>query len=88
MAPKKGKRSGKGKKEKEVAPKLAAKEEETPIEISDRNVTGVLASQALARDVRVEGFSLEFHGRVLVEDCVLTLNHGRRYGLLAPNGAG
>ena len=42
----------------------------------------------MGRDVQVEALTLTFHGRVLLEECSMHLNHGRRYGLVGPNGCG
>jgi len=55
---------------------------------SSRSVTGVLASQPLARDVKIVNFSLRIGGLVLVDDTLLEFNHGRRYGLIGLNGSG
>ena len=56
--------------------------------ISDRVTTGVLASVASSRDVKLSSVSLVFHGKVLITDTTLELNFGRRYGLLGENGCG
>jgi ATP-binding cassette subfamily F protein 2 len=56
--------------------------------LSDRVTTGVLASLAQSRDVKITSVSLVFHGKVLVTDTTLELNYGRRYGLLGENGCG
>lgn len=56
--------------------------------LSDRVTTGVLASLAANRDVKIISTSLVFHGKVLITDAVLELNYGRRYGLLGENGCG
>ena len=56
--------------------------------LSDRVTTGVLASLAASRDVKVTSVSLVFHGKVLIQDTTLELNYGRRYGLLGENGCG
>lgn len=56
--------------------------------ISDRVTTGVLASLATSRDVKVNSVSLVFHGKVLIQDATLELNFGRHYGLLGENGCG
>ncbi|CEJ94414.1 Putative ATP-binding cassette sub-family F member 2 [[Torrubiella] hemipterigena] len=56
--------------------------------ISDRVTTGVLASTASSKDVKISSTSLVFHGRVLITDSTLELNYGRRYGLLGENGCG
>jgi ATP-binding cassette subfamily F protein 2 len=56
--------------------------------LSPRTVAGSLASHPLSRDVQVQEFSLQFHGRELVVDSMLELNYGRRYGLIGLNGTG
>lgn len=56
--------------------------------LSDRVTTGVLASLAASRDVKISSVSLVFHGKVLISDTTLELNYGRRYGLLGENGCG
>lgn len=56
--------------------------------LSDRVTTGVLASTAASKDVKITSTSLVFHGRVLITDSILELTMGRRYGLLGENGCG
>ena len=56
--------------------------------LSDRVTTGVLASLAQSRDVKINSTSLVFHGKVLITDTIMELNYGRRYGLLGENGCG
>lgn len=56
--------------------------------ISDRVTTGVLASTATSKDVKINSATLVFHGRVLITDSTLELSMGRRYGLLGENGCG
>ena len=56
--------------------------------LSDRVTTGVLASLAQSRDLKITSVSLVFHGKVLITDTTLELNYGRRYGLLGENGCG
>ncbi|KAL9078084.1 MAG: hypothetical protein Q9157_002995 [Trypethelium eluteriae] len=56
--------------------------------LSDRVTTGVLASLAASRDVKITSASLVFHGRVLFNDTTIEINYGRRYGLLGENGCG
>jgi ATP-binding cassette subfamily F protein 2 len=53
-----------------------------------RTCTGVLASVATAKDVKIEQFSLQFHGKKLIENTNIELTMGRRYGLLGANGSG
>ena len=53
-----------------------------------RQATGVLESDPRSRDVKIGTFSLNLHGRLLVEDTTIELNYGQRYGLLGRNGCG
>jgi ATP-binding cassette subfamily F protein 2 len=53
-----------------------------------RAVTGVLASEPEARDIKFDSFSLSVGGNQLVTDCRLELNQGCRYGLVGTNGCG
>lgn len=55
---------------------------------NDRNSTGVLTSQPLSRDIKIESFSLSFHGRELISNTDIDINFGRRYGLIGANGSG
>jgi ATP-binding cassette subfamily F protein 2 len=55
---------------------------------SPRSCTGVVTSHALSRDIKMESFSISLHGVVLLDDTVLELNYGRRYGLIGANGCG
>ena len=54
----------------------------------ERSVSGILASRKTALDLRFEQVSMSVSGVELINDCVLELNVGRRYGLLGPNGCG
>ncbi|DBA02473.1 TPA: hypothetical protein N0F65_008687 [Lagenidium giganteum] len=40
------------------------------------------------KDINVLNFSITYYGKVLLEDCDLALNYGRRYGLIGRNGSG
>lgn len=55
---------------------------------NDRNSTGILTSQPLSRDIKIESFSLSFHGRELITNTDIDFNFGRRYGLIGANGSG
>lgn len=68
---------------KEVSKTAAQKYEESP-----RVCTGVLSSQPLSRDLKIDGFSMGLHGIPLITDTRLEFNWGRRYGLLGLNGTG
>ncbi|KAL1914323.1 uncharacterized protein VTP21DRAFT_9016 [Calcarisporiella thermophila] len=54
----------------------------------NRTATGVLGMQEKSRDLKIESFSLDYHGRVLIENATIELNFGRRYGLIGANGSG
>lgn len=79
-----------GKKEKKATPKaemtLADKLAEDGIiatcAMNSRNV------HANFKDINVLRFSITYFGKVLLEDSDLSLNFGRRYGLLGRNGCG
>ena len=43
-----------------------------------RTASGVLVSEARARDIKIQQFSLSFHSKILVEDSTIELNYGRR----------
>jgi ATP-binding cassette subfamily F protein 2 len=53
-----------------------------------RSATGVLISRPTARDVKIDAFSLQSHGQVLIQDTMIELTIGRRYGLIGSNGSG
>lgn len=58
------------------------------VEDTGRVASGTLISEPRARDIKIDQFGLSLHGAVLVDDTVLELNHGHRYGLLGRNGCG
>jgi len=43
---------------------------------------------ANARNINVNGVTVTFHGKPLVEETSLVINYGNRYGFLGPNGSG
>ncbi|XP_052126850.1 ATP-binding cassette sub-family F member 2 [Frankliniella occidentalis] len=53
-----------------------------------RSCTGGLAVHPRSRDVKIDNFSITFHGCELIHDTLLELSCGRRYGLLGLNGSG
>lgn len=53
-----------------------------------RTCTGVLASIPTAKDIKIESFSMQYHGKKLIENTSIELTMGRRYGLLGSNGSG
>merc|ERR1712055_855086 len=53
-----------------------------------RACTGVLGIHPLARDVKIDNFSVTFYGSELLQDTKLELSVGNRYGLMGVNGCG
>lgn len=53
-----------------------------------RTVTGVLASRATSRDIKIVSFSMGLAGQELIQDCNIEITIGRRYGLVGQNGCG
>lgn len=69
--------------------KLCAKlDEEARISAEARSCTGSLAVHPRSRDVKLANFSITFFGSELLQDTMLELNCGRRYGLIGLNGCG
>jgi hypothetical protein len=89
-----GPAKGKGKEPTTPTPPVTPVREQTSESIvsdsisANCNVTGQLASQEQARDIKFVGFSLSSHGVPLIADTTLELNFGRRYGLIGRNGSG
>ena len=54
----------------------------------DRSANGVLVSDVKGRDIKIDSYSLSYHGRLLIEGAEISLNYGQRYGLLGENGSG
>ncbi|OJT10313.1 hypothetical protein TRAPUB_13181 [Trametes pubescens] len=55
---------------------------------TDRSAAGVLVSDTKGRDIKIDSYTLSFHGRLLIEGAEISLNYGQRYGLLGENGSG
>ncbi|CAI0376424.1 unnamed protein product [Linum tenue] len=43
---------------------------------------------ANSKDISIEGFTVSVRGKELLKDAELKISHGRRYGLVGPNGKG
>lgn len=68
---------------------LCAKlEADAKLNAEARSCTGSLAVHPKSRDIKIDNFSITFHGCEMLQDAMLELNCGRRYGLLGPNGCG
>ncbi len=48
----------------------------------------MMAAMATSKDIKIEGFSVSARGKPLLNNTSLTIAHGRRYGLVGPNGTG
>ncbi|KAF9644776.1 P-loop containing nucleoside triphosphate hydrolase protein [Thelephora ganbajun] len=55
---------------------------------TERSAAGVLVSDVKGRDIKMDQYTLSFHGRLLIEGAEVSLNYGQRYGLLGENGSG
>jgi ATP-binding cassette subfamily F protein 2 len=55
---------------------------------TNRSANGVLVSDPKGRDIKIDQYTLSFHGRLLIEGAEISLNYGQRYGLLGENGSG
>lgn len=72
-----------------VAEALCAKlEADARLNAEARSCTGGLAVHPRSRDIKIDNFSITFHGCELIHDTLLELSCGRRYGLLGLNGCG
>lgn len=63
-------------------------EEEARLAAEARACTGVLGIHPMARDIKIDNFSVTFYGSELLQDTKLELSVGSRYGLIGVNGCG
>jgi len=61
---------------------------EARINAEARACTGSLAVHPRSRDIKIANFSITFFGSEMLQDTMLELNCGRRYGLIGLNGCG
>jgi len=71
--------------EEELCLKL---DEEARLSAEARACTGVLGIHPMARDIKIDNFSVTFYGANLLQDTKLELSVGNRYGLIGENGCG
>jgi len=71
--------------EEELCMKL---EEEARLAAEARACTGVRGIHEMARDIKIDNFSVTFHGVNLLQDTKLELSSGNRYGFIGENGCG
>ena len=63
-------------------------EEEATLAADARACTGVLGIHPMSKDIKLDNFSVTFHGAELIVDSRVELSCGRRYGLIGVNGSG
>merc|ERR1719495_1200395 len=63
-------------------------DEEARLAANARACTGVLGIHPMSRDIKIDNFSVTFHGAEMLLDTKLELSCGRRYGLIGANGSG
>jgi len=63
-------------------------EEEARLAADARACTGVLGIHPMSRDIKIDNFSVTFHGAELLQDTRVELSVGQRYGLIGANGSG
>lgn len=63
-------------------------EEDMKIAAEARSATGVCGIHPRARDIKIDNFSITYHGAEMLKDTKLELSCGNRYGLIGPNGSG
>lgn len=63
-------------------------EEDMRIAANARSCTGVLGIHQMARDIKIDGFSVTYHGSEMLKDTKLELSVGNRYALIGANGCG
>eukprot|EP00088_Acartia_fossae_P043859 TRINITY_DN4635_c0_g2_i1.p1 TRINITY_DN4635_c0_g2~~TRINITY_DN4635_c0_g2_i1.p1 ORF type:complete len:647 (-),score=238.03 TRINITY_DN4635_c0_g2_i1:693-2633(-) len=63
-------------------------QEEARLAGEARACTGVLGIHPMARDIKIDNFSVTFYGAELLQDTKLELSCGNRYGLMGVNGCG
>ncbi|KAI2809790.1 ATP-binding cassette sub- F member 2 [Blomia tropicalis] len=71
--------------EEELVKKL---EHDMELNAQARSCTGVLGIHPRSRDIKIDNFSVTFHGVEILTDTKAELNCGRRYGLIGANGCG
>ncbi|XP_078445065.1 general control non-repressible 4 [Wolffia australiana] len=56
--------------------------------LDDGDEGGVAAADANVKDITVENFSVSARGKELLKNATVKISHGKRYGLIGPNGMG
>merc|ERR1719468_1060345 len=63
-------------------------QEEARLAAEARACTGVRGIHEMARDMKIDNFSVTFYGAEILQDTKLELSCGNRYGLMGVNGCG
>jgi len=63
-------------------------QEEARLAAEARACTGVRGIHEMARDIKIDNFSVTFYGAEILQDTKLELSCGNRYGLMGVNGCG
>ncbi|XP_065067787.1 ATP-binding cassette sub-family F member 1-like [Rhopilema esculentum] len=66
--------------------KIAVEGSQFSVSQQEQSAKGALLENAM--DIKIEQFSIAARGKDLFVDAELTIAHGRRYGLVGPNGMG
>ncbi|MDA9098306.1 ATP-binding cassette domain-containing protein [bacterium] len=72
-----------------MAKEQAMQEDDDAFNVRCANLTDEHREQmANSKDIKIDGFSVSARGKELLTNADLTIVHGRRYGLVGPNGMG
>ena len=72
-----------------LAKEQAMQEDDDAFNVRCANITDEAREQmANSKDIKIDGFSVSARGKELLNNTDLTIVHGRRYGLVGPNGMG
>jgi ATP-binding cassette, subfamily F, member 1 len=72
-----------------LAKEQAMQEDDDAFNVRCANLTDEAREQmANSKDIKIDGFSVSARGKELLTNTDLTIVHGRRYGLVGPNGMG
>ena len=72
-----------------MAKEQAMQEDDDAFNVRCANLTDEHREQmANSKDIKIDGFSVSARGKELLTNTDLTIVHGRRYGLVGPNGMG
>eukprot|EP00898_Chlorokybus_atmophyticus_P002690 jgi/Chlat1/3421/Chrsp23S00273 len=68
---------------------LALQEDENAFSVAlGKGSVGEDSASAMSRDIKITNFSVSARGKELLKNTSLSIVHGRRYGLVGPNGKG